>query len=68
MPGVYTVTETATAGWGLSSVACAPFPSETTPVVSNANPLNINVPAGQTIKCTYTNSRLAALGDRVPPT
>lgn len=55
-PGTYSVSETATAGWIQTSAVC----------VSSTNgteaPATISLQAGETVTCTYTNTK-----DTVPP-
>lgn len=47
-PGVYTVTETVPDGWTLTSSPCS----------DNSTPDNINLGAGETVTCTFTNTQL----------
>lgn len=50
-PGTYSVTETVPAGWALTSATC-----------DNGNPVSaIVLGAGQTVKCTFTNTKNATV-------
>ena len=53
--GTYSVGETVAAGWKLTSAVCD---------LGNT-PAAINLAAGQTVTCVFTNTKLAALGDFV---
>ena len=46
LPGTYAVTETLPAGWDLDSATCT----------GNVDPGNINLTAGGSVTCTFTNS------------
>jgi hypothetical protein len=52
-PGAYSVTETAVAGW-TTAVQCTDPTNNTTTAGSTAS---INVAAGETVDCTFTNTR-----------
>lgn len=54
-PGSYSVTETALAGWSVTGLACTdPDNGTTANVVSGV--ANIDLDAGESITCTYTNA------------
>lgn len=55
-PGTYGVTETALAGWDLSNLVCAD-PDTGSVVNVAARAATIDLDAGETITCTYTNTR-----------
>ncbi|MCU0312670.1 MAG: hypothetical protein MUC84_01230 [Solirubrobacteraceae bacterium] len=60
-PGAYSVTEGATVGWKLDGVQCtetgSPAEGNVAPVVDGAT-ATLNVAAGESVSCTYTNSRI----------
>lgn len=58
--GVYTVTETAVAGWTLSNLVCAD-PDGGSTVNPGTGVATIDLDEGETITCTYTNSKHAVL-------
>jgi hypothetical protein len=53
-PGTYAFTETATAGWGLSALACTPSAHTTATVATRT--VSIALAAGDSIVCTFTNT------------
>jgi hypothetical protein len=53
-PGQYTVTETALAGWDLTSLTCNDNNSTGDTTTGTAT---FNVEAGETVKCTFTNTQ-----------
>ena len=58
LPGSYTVTETAHAGFELTGLACVD-PDEQTTVSLATGTANIDLDSGETVVCTYQNSLLA---------
>jgi sugar lactone lactonase YvrE len=56
MAGMYSVVETALAGWSLTDVTCLSSDGETT-YMPNA----LDLSPGETITCTFTNTKLAKL-------
>ena len=46
-PGTYSVSETVPAGWDLTSATCS----------DGSNPASINLAAGETVTCTFTNTQ-----------
>jgi uncharacterized cupredoxin-like copper-binding protein/plastocyanin len=66
VPGTYSVTETALAGWDLTGLSCTD-PSGA-PVVAG-NKATINLAAGETVDCTFTNTKrgkITIVKDAVP--
>lgn len=59
-PGPYTITESALAHYSLTGLTCVDPTNDST---TNAGTLtaNVNVAAGETVTCTYTNTQLATL-------
>ncbi|MGZ8298644.1 MAG: prealbumin-like fold domain-containing protein, partial [Allosphingosinicella sp.] len=51
--GSYTFSEIATAGWGLTNIACLPAGSATTDISTGS--ITANLTAGQNITCTFVN-------------
>ncbi len=47
-PDTYSVAETAAAGWNLTTASCD----------DGSNPASINLGAGETVTCTFTNTRI----------
>lgn len=47
-PDTYSVVETATAGWNLTSASCS----------DGSTPASIDLGAGETVTCTFTNTRI----------
>lgn len=65
-PGVYSVTETAVAGWDLTGLSCTD-PSGA-PVIAGSK-ATINLAAGETVNCTFTNTKrgkITIVKDAVP--
>lgn len=60
VPGTYTITETAQAGWTLSALSCVD-PTNNSVVNLGTATASVNVAAGETVVCTFTNTRLATL-------
>jgi uncharacterized repeat protein (TIGR01451 family) len=56
-PGTYSVSETATTGWELTSVVC------TSSLGDSPAPTSIVLTAGETVTCTFTNTQVADFGD-----
>ncbi|HSL44287.1 MAG TPA: hypothetical protein VK897_12695, partial [Anaerolineales bacterium] len=54
VPGTYSVTETVPAGWDLTGLSCSD-PSGA-PVIAG-NKATINLAAGETVNCTFTNTK-----------
>ncbi|WP_408950764.1 beta strand repeat-containing protein [Lysobacter sp. Hz 25] len=59
-PGSYTVTEAAIAGWSLTGLSCSDPDSGTAADLANRI-ATIDVDSGETVTCTYTNSKRAVL-------
>jgi uncharacterized repeat protein (TIGR01451 family) len=57
-PGPYTVTESAEAGWDFTSLVCEDADGGTTVLGATAN---IDLDTGQTVTCTYTNTKRSTL-------
>ena len=67
-PGSYGVTETALAGWNLTGLTCVDPDSGST-VNPGTRSATIDLDAGETVTCTYTNTRETTplpTGDRCP--
>jgi uncharacterized repeat protein (TIGR01451 family) len=67
-PGSYSVTETALAGWNLSALACVD-PDSGTVVNLGSRVATIDLDAGETVTCTYTNTQqgsITIVKDAVP--
>lgn len=58
--GSYTVTEAATAGWSLTNLVCTDPDSGTTVNLSTAL-ATIDLDAGETVICTYTNNKMVPI-------
>lgn len=58
--GSYTVTETAVAGWTLTGLVCAD-PDSSSTVNLGTGVATLDLDAGETITCTYTNSKQAVV-------
>jgi hypothetical protein len=56
LPGSYTVTETALTGWDLTSLVCVD-PTTNSSVNLGTGVATINLAAGETVTCTYTNTK-----------
>lgn len=59
LPGNYSVTETGEAGWDLTGLVCNDPDNGST---VNLNTANIDLDAGETITCTFTNTMRGAIG------
>jgi uncharacterized repeat protein (TIGR01451 family) len=55
VPGTYTSTETVPAGWGLTSISCSDANSTGSLPTRTAT---FRLEAGETVKCTFTNTKL----------
>ena len=55
-PGTYTVTEGTTSGWDLTGLSCVDPTSNSSGVIGTGV-ATINVAAGETVTCTYTNTK-----------
>ena len=55
-PGSYTVTETGVSGWDLTNLVCTD-PTSNSSVNIGTGVATINVAAGETVSCTYTNTK-----------
>jgi hypothetical protein len=60
VPGSYTVTEGLTSGWQLTSLVCVD-PTSNSSGSTSTRIASINLAAGETVTCTYTNLQLATL-------
>ena len=56
-PGPYTVTESSTTGWSLADVTCVDPTDNSTSGLPSAATANIDLAAGETVTCTFTNTR-----------
>ena len=56
LPGTYTITETAQTGWDLTGLTCADTGTAST-VDLGTGIATINVDPGETVTCTYTNTK-----------
>ena len=54
--GTYTVSEIATAGWTLGSIVCTDPTQNSTSALPTAPTATINLAAGETVTCTFTNT------------
>lgn len=63
--GTYEVQETAVDGWELTKIACID-PDDGTDVDVEGATATVDLDAGENVVCTFTNARLAVLGDRPP--
>lgn len=59
-PGPYTVSEEATSGWNLSDLTCTD-PTDNSSVSLETKTATINVAAGETVDCTFTNTKLGSI-------
>jgi len=59
-PGAYTITESALAHWSLTGLSCADPSNDSTTSIGTRT-ATVNVAAGETVVCTFTNTRLATL-------
>ena len=64
-PGTYEVKETTVEGWELTKIACTD-PDDGTDVDVGEATATIDLDAGEDVVCTFTNSRLAVLGQKPP--
>ena len=67
-PGTYTVTEATASGWDLTSLVCVDATSNSS-VALNTRAATINLAAGETVTCTYTNTKrgsIVIVKDAVP--
>ena len=67
-PGSYTVTEGSTSGWDLTNISCVD-PTTNSSGVTSTGVATINVAAGETVTCTYTNTKqgsITIIKDAVP--
>jgi hypothetical protein len=67
-PGTYTVTEAAASGWDLTNITCVD-PTTNSSGVIGTGVATINVAAGETVTCTYTNTKkgsIVIIKDAVP--
>ena len=55
-PGTYTVTEGATSGWDLTDITCVD-PTTNSSGVIGTGVATINLAAGESVTCTYTNTK-----------
>jgi uncharacterized repeat protein (TIGR01451 family) len=53
VPGTYSVTESATSGWDMTSLSCG----NATGVTITGSQVSVNLTAGQNVTCTYTNTK-----------
>ena len=60
VPGSYTVTEGAVSGFNLTGIVCTD-PSGGTTTDTATRTASINLAAGETVTCTYTNTKLASI-------
>ena len=61
-PGQYMVTESVKAGWELTGLVCDDGASNTASTVDLANrKATFNVESGETVKCTFTNTKLGKI-------
>jgi hypothetical protein len=58
VPGTYTITESVPADWQLSGIVCTDPTNDSTTSGSTAT---INVAAGETVACTFTNTKQASV-------
>ncbi|MDQ3944205.1 MAG: hypothetical protein M3357_03450 [Actinomycetota bacterium] len=58
VPGTYSVAETVTAGWTLTGVICS----------DGSDPDSIDLDAGETVTCVFTNTQTTVAGENVTPT
>ena len=56
VPGTYEVMETPTQGWDLTGITCDDSTSDT-PSTSNGATATFNVDPGETVTCTFTNTK-----------
>lgn len=59
-PGTYTITESALAHYSLTGLACADPTSDSTTNLGTLT-ATVNLAAGETVTCTFTNTQLATL-------
>src|SRR5258706_1420443 len=60
-PGTYTATETAQAGWTLTSIVCDDGGLTPSSGVVGTGVTTFNVSAGENVTCTYTNTKTSSI-------
>ncbi len=64
VPGAYEVGETVPGGWDLTNITCADPSQDSSGMMPTAPTATINVAAGETVTCTFTNTQRGSIAGR----